>query len=324
MGWTNSPAYFCVATQTVQELVRRLLALTVIVGIPEPHRHDGHCAVDGADARGDAPWHKPEDLTLLSCVFMDDFCNGLGGPPQWPHKRQEQQWVVQANLHRIHGIFPSPEVIHHAGGKDSISMKKLAKGDTHWKPEEELLGVLFHGWAGKDQMFSLPPSKYQKYQDTLTGALDAPRGIIGFDQFWKLHGQIQYITSVIPCMKFLITPLNRRLTWQGEAVGLGKDNPLWRTLLRLRHLLDIAQAQPTHDILANCCSQLASLPGHSQRHGGESGRSVVTMPPGYSTHNVAVQMAGWHRGCGKARNAQHGGLQVGHLFHARVHAGPPA
>jgi hypothetical protein len=190
--------------------------------------------------------HRPEDLTLLSCVFVDDFCNSLGGPPQRPHKRQEQQWVAQANLHGIHGIFPSPEVIHHAGGKDSISMKKLAKGDACWKPEEELLGVLFHGWVGKDRMISLPPSKYQKYRDTLMGALDAPRGIIAFNQFRKLHGQIQYDTSVIPCMKFLMTPLNCHLTRQGEAVGLGKDNPLRRTILRLHLLLDIAQAQPTH------------------------------------------------------------------------------
>jgi hypothetical protein len=72
--------------------------------------------------------------------------------------------------------------------------------------------VLFHGWAGKDWMISIPLSKYQKYQDALTGALDAPRGIIGFDQFWKLHRQIQYVTSIIPCMKFLMTPLNCRLT----------------------------------------------------------------------------------------------------------------
>jgi hypothetical protein len=146
-------------------------------------------------------------------------------------------------MHGIHGVFPSPEVIHHTGGKDSISTKKLAKGDARWKPKEELLGVLFHGWAGKDRMISIPPSKHQKYWDTLTGALDAPRGIIGFNQFRKLHGQIQYVTSVIPCMKFLMTPLNRRLTRQGEAIGLGKTT---LSLMRLRHLLDIAQAQPTH------------------------------------------------------------------------------
>jgi hypothetical protein len=212
MGWTNSLAYFCVATQTAWELVQWLLALMVKVGIPEPHRHDLHCAINGADARGDAPWHRPEDITLLSCVFMDDFCNGLGGPPQLPHKQQEQEWVACANLHGIHRIFPSLEVIHHAGGKDSISTKKLTTGDAGWKPEEELFGVFFHGRAGKDRKISIPPSKYQKYWDALMGALDAPRGIIGFDQFWKLHGQIQYITSIIPCMKFLMTPLNCRLT----------------------------------------------------------------------------------------------------------------
>jgi hypothetical protein len=83
-----------------------------------------------AGARGDAPWYRPKDITLLLCVFVDNFCNGLGGPPQRPHKQQEQEWVARANLHGIHGIFPSPEVMHHARGKDSISTKKLAKGDA--------------------------------------------------------------------------------------------------------------------------------------------------------------------------------------------------
>jgi hypothetical protein len=46
-----------------------------------------------------------------------------------------------ANLHGIHRIFPSPEVLQHEGGKDSISEKKLEKGDAWWKPSKVLRGT---------------------------------------------------------------------------------------------------------------------------------------------------------------------------------------
>jgi hypothetical protein len=58
--------------------------------------------------------------------------------------------VARANLHSIHGIFPSPEVLHHRGGKDSISEKKLAKGDAQWKPTKVLLGIQMMGVSDQD------------------------------------------------------------------------------------------------------------------------------------------------------------------------------
>jgi hypothetical protein len=81
------------------------------------------------------------DMTIMSVVFVDDFCNRIAGPPNRPRKGPEQQWVARANLHGIHGIFPSPKVLQHEGSKDSISEKKLAKGDAPWKPSEVLLGI---------------------------------------------------------------------------------------------------------------------------------------------------------------------------------------
>ena len=46
MGWTNSPAYFCVATRTTRELIKRMLAVTLHTGIAEPHDYESFCMPD--------------------------------------------------------------------------------------------------------------------------------------------------------------------------------------------------------------------------------------------------------------------------------------
>jgi hypothetical protein len=147
MGWKSSPAYFSIAMQTTRELVRHMLALTINTGITEPHRHEHHCQ-QSPPPQPKPEWQTPTDMTIMSVVFIDDFCNGIAGHPNQPRKGPEQQCVARANLHGIHGIFPSPEVLQHAGGKDSISEKKLEKGDARWKPSEVILGIQTTGGGG--------------------------------------------------------------------------------------------------------------------------------------------------------------------------------
>jgi hypothetical protein len=66
------------------------------------------------------------------------------------------------------------------------------------------------GWGGGPEcQVSIPPDKHLKYHNNITTALAAPRGVISITDFWKIHRQVQYILSVIPCMWFLMTPLNQ-------------------------------------------------------------------------------------------------------------------
>jgi hypothetical protein len=80
MGWKNSLEYFCVATQTTRELVRCMLALTINTGITEPHQHKHHCQ-QSPPPQPKPEWQTPTDMTIMSMVFVDDFCNGIAGPP---------------------------------------------------------------------------------------------------------------------------------------------------------------------------------------------------------------------------------------------------
>jgi hypothetical protein len=53
--------------------------------------------------------------------------------------------MARAMLFAIHSVFPPPEVTGHKGGKDSISQKKLDKGDATMARVKEILGFIVKG-----------------------------------------------------------------------------------------------------------------------------------------------------------------------------------
>jgi hypothetical protein len=85
-----------------------------------------------------------------------------------------------------------------------------------------------------------------KYCSNITTALAIPRGVISFVDFRKIHGQVQYVSSMIPCMRFLMTPLNQHLSQPDHPVGLGRDSKLRKVLEKMVHIMDLAQARPAH------------------------------------------------------------------------------
>jgi hypothetical protein len=85
-----------------------------------------------------------------------------------------------------------------------------------------------------------------KYHSNITTALVTPRGVISFTDFRKIHGQVQYVSSMIPCMCFLMTPLNQHRSQPDHPVGLGRDSKLCKVLEKMVHIMDLAQARPAH------------------------------------------------------------------------------
>jgi hypothetical protein len=67
-----------------------------------------------------------------------------------------------------------------------------------------------NNWGGGPKcQVSILPDKHLKYRNNITTALAAPRGVLSFTDFRKIHGQVHYVLSVIPYMRFLMTPLNQ-------------------------------------------------------------------------------------------------------------------
>jgi len=253
MGWKNSPAFFCSGTEATRNLIKRLLALTLASGIDVHHRHESYC-VDGAPGPNfdevptahEAEWKGMENATLACRVFVDDFMQGLAGDPDRPERRAQQLWVARAVLHGIHAVFPPPDILSHAGGKDSVSLKKLIKGDALFKLREVLLGFLFSGGTGPQRTIAIPPGKYEKYIYRLRRALDQKSHWITFSEFQKIHGKLQHVSVAVPCLRGLMTPLNMVLSRKPSTVGLRVGGTLRATFEIFATLLEDAQAHPSH------------------------------------------------------------------------------
>ena len=245
MGWTNSPAYFCTATDITRTLFKRVLALTVDNGIREGHRYEMKC-VDRPDPN--LLQELLADATVASQVFVDDFMNGIAGKPDRPEKSGQQLWVTRGAMHSIHGVFPPPEVVRHEGGKDSISTKKVNKGDAKFETEKELLGNLYNGSPGWNRRVGLPKDKRDRYASAVDEALNTPAHRIGLRGFQRVLGKLQYASNVMPAMRGHFTPLNSAMRGKSEKdfVGLGIKSEAREALEDIRGLLDLTVDDPSH------------------------------------------------------------------------------
>ncbi len=245
MGWKNSPAYFCSATEAGRELLRRLLALTLDSGIDLPHRFEQHCVP--VPIPSELPeWSAPTDIALLARVFVDDYINGVAGPPDRPERMAQLLWVARATLHSIHSIFPPPEVLEHEGGRDSISERKLEKGDATFKTREILLGADVCGEPRQGRGVNIPTKKMEKYCSLIEAALSRPRNFITLREFEQIHGKVQYCGSIIPHYRGFMSPLNRQLRNGGHCVGLGKGSDVREALTALVPHMKLAEIMPVH------------------------------------------------------------------------------
>ena len=130
MGWTESPGYFCAATETGRDILQALIDAGTVI---PPHVFD-HFMTPNTPARRQTspdaarPWQ-------MSAVYVDDYI--LAAVEN--RSGTALAHAGRAALHTIHGLFPAPHRSGHTNGKDPISLKKLEAGDARWAPSKELL-----------------------------------------------------------------------------------------------------------------------------------------------------------------------------------------
>ena len=139
-------------------------------------------------------------------------------------------------LHSIHATFPAPEVSGHTGGKDSISLKKLEKGDARWAPTKELLGFLVDGDCHTVQLS-------RAKADGITKDL---KRTVAIKIFQKIVGKLQHAAIILPASKPLFTPLNNAMKGDPVTASLGKKSEVRATLLDFVSLIADLAKRPTH------------------------------------------------------------------------------
>jgi hypothetical protein len=132
MGWTDSPAFFCAASQTARDVAemlinqpRGLLPEHALEPFMLPSEGPSEYAGKPQDGMDEDTSHVNNFCRLLE-TFVDDFINVA----QTTNEKQLRH-LSRGLLHAIQEIFPPPSITGHAG-EDPISVKKLIADSWRW------------------------------------------------------------------------------------------------------------------------------------------------------------------------------------------------
>ena len=120
-----------------------------------------------------------------------------------------------------------------------------------FKQTETLLGFAMRGGSGRNRTVQLPLDRKEKYSAQIQTALSQPKRYVPLKTFQEIHGKLILSSNAIPCMRGLMTPLNRQLAFGPEGrpksiVGLGKASEAREALLACDELLSLMTEQPSH------------------------------------------------------------------------------
>jgi len=227
MGWTQSPAYFCAATECARDLTQHLVDKKIDLRY-HPIEELMTIPTVPPRARANSP-------TKLLQVYVDDFCNAATESSEGLHLAQ----IRRASIHGIHGIFPEPAVTNHKNGKDPISKGKLEKGDGNFETTKTLIGINFDGIK---RTVCLPPDKANKYIREAHTMLR--RATIPWKTFQKVIGKLRHAALILPATQGFFTPLNKVLKTPTKTISLNDDcKDAIRDTCNLIHRLT---ERPTH------------------------------------------------------------------------------
>ncbi len=112
MGWIESPAFFCAATETGRDVVMQYTK-TPFDMLP-PHKFEHHA--DMCLSTATLPGESDKPLRYMTEVYVDDFMSVI-----IPHSKQQLCHTARATMMGIHDMFPPDNVDEN----NPISLKKL-------------------------------------------------------------------------------------------------------------------------------------------------------------------------------------------------------
>ena len=182
MGWTESPGYFCMASETARNVAVTLSKQPR--GSLPAHVHEDKMMPQ--NAKPDEKQHSDPNFLAKMEVFIDDFIWLV----QTTHEPTLRHYA-RAALHAVHSVFPPPSFTEHQG-QDSISQKKI---DTEgmWDTEKEILGWLFDGLHRE---LSLPKDKVEKIIALLSKTKRSKR--MQTKEIESLQGKLRHACIGIP------------------------------------------------------------------------------------------------------------------------------
>ena len=255
MGWTNSPPFFCAATETARDVAETLAQKTAL----PPHPFERITMSDEElllhQVQHPSQWRtadlpqRRDQLNKLLEVYVDDFAAALQStdPTVLLHHSR-------ALLHAIHSIFPAAPDPDNDPDDEPISLKKLLEGEGIWAFRKEILGWIFDGI---NRTIELPPGKLAKLRAATKQILR--RQWAKTTEFQSLVGKLQHACLAIPNGKGILSPLFKLLPSEHtreakrRAIQIPKGSDAHAALQDLLTIMKMVANRPTR------CSQL--VPG---------------------------------------------------------------
>ena len=278
MGWTESPPYFCSATETIADLANMYagsnwdprphplesMAATYVpdanpqgITIAAPRQHVARQDTSTTTRLPQQPRRVQHRLTPLAYadVFVDDEVLLAQGTPARINRFRRQV------LHLNDAVFRPNDPSDPASRKEPISTKKLLKGDACWATRKQVLGWTIDTIAGT---IELPPHRQERLHTILQEARNRNR--LSIKAAHRLLGELRSMVLGIPGGQGLFSQLQLALTrsdkhrvrlHQGAKDAL-RDFQLLADDLAARPTR-IAELFPTKPTFVGACD--AALPG---------------------------------------------------------------
>jgi hypothetical protein len=230
MGWNESPAYFCCATETIRDVAQSWID----TGTHKPIHPMETFTAPQAPARHQTSGNQPYQM---SSVYVDDFI--LAAVEDASGKFLQK--TARATLHAIHSVFQPPAATGTLDAKDPISEKKLAKGDARWDTKKEILGY----WLdGINRTIQLPPPRADDLLKEGRAILKKQR--VPLKRFRSLAGRLQHAARILPAARAFFTPLNNALRGLPAFIGLSRHGEVRAALLDIACVIRNLASRPTH------------------------------------------------------------------------------
>jgi hypothetical protein len=218
MGWTESPPYFCAATETITDLTNqrlktpwtppahRLEPQAETPPLPEPVVPCNQVPTSAEQPRRRPHRsHKRRSLATTD-VFVDDVvAMGQGNTPTLRHIRR-------VLLHTLDEVFRPLEAGDNPFRNEPTSVKKLLKGDGYWETRKLILGWILDTLR---MTVELPAHRAERLQEILD-SIPHNQKRTSVKKWHKVLGELRSMSLAIPGSRGLFSLLQEALRHQAN------------------------------------------------------------------------------------------------------------
>jgi hypothetical protein len=228
---SESPPYFCAATQAGRDIIEYLIDQNFDL---LPHPLESY--IIPVEAMAKLSPSQQDTVYRFVAVYVDNFIlAGIESSDATLLRR-----MARAALFGIHSVFPPVEVTGHIGGKDPQFPKNWKKLMPSWQLKKKCSG----SWlTASNRRYALPAPKASTIVEEISRLLKWKS--LPLKRMEKIVSKLVHTCTILPTSTALLTPLYHSMATCPSMVGLGKESEVRAALLDLGTMIKSIAGGPT-------------------------------------------------------------------------------